>query len=157
MLNSPPFFGTPEIRLLTFDRLRNHIIWRSKILLGICIRIRVIVCIIVKIQYRCIFNEWARSESFPNRRDIFIAYDICDHRRLVQVHQFLKGSSTGEQKSVYECFLTDAEAVRIECALSRLINDCEDRVYVLGKDCRSKTHTMGIAVQPKDPSYFYFG
>lgn len=91
-------------------------------------------------------------------RDLYlIAYDVCDHRRLARVHHFLKGYSTGGQKSVYECFLTQSDVARVERALRGLIDDCEDRVYVLGMDGRSKTHTLGVAVQPRDPAYFYFG
>lgn len=91
-------------------------------------------------------------------RDLYlIAYDVCDHRRLAKVRHFLKGYSTGGQKSVYECFLTPAELVHVERALRWLIDDSEDRVYVLGMDGRSRTHTLGIALQPKDPAFFYFG
>lgn len=91
-------------------------------------------------------------------RDLYlIAYDVCDHRRLAQVHHYLKGYSTGGQKSVYECFLTPTDLAGVLRSLRTLIDDCEDRVYILGMDGRSRTHALGIAVQPKDPSYFYFG
>lgn len=86
-----------------------------------------------------------------------IAYDVSDHRRLAQVHHYLKGYSTGGQKSVYECFLSDAELREVTRSLRHLIDDVEDRVHVFGMDGRSKTHTLGVAVQPKDPAFFYFG
>ena len=86
-----------------------------------------------------------------------IAYDVSDHRRLARVHHYLKGYSTGGQKSVYECFLTDAELREVTRSLRHLIDDVEDRVHVFGMDGRSKTHTLGVAVQPKDPAFFYFG
>jgi CRISPR-associated protein Cas2 len=86
-----------------------------------------------------------------------IAYDVCDHRRLALVHDFLKGYSSGGQKSVYECYLTPSDVAYVERELRALIADGEDRVYILGLDGRSRTHTLGIAVQPKDPTYFYFG
>jgi CRISPR-associated protein Cas2 len=86
-----------------------------------------------------------------------IAYDITDDRRLNRVREFLKGYSTGGQKSVYECFLTDGELKYVKVALDRLIDDEDDRVHIFTMDARSRTHTLGIAIQPKDPEYFYIG
>jgi CRISPR-associated protein Cas2 len=86
-----------------------------------------------------------------------IAYDITNNRRLNRVRQFLKGYSTGGQKSVYECFLTDGELRYVKKKIERLIDEDEDRVHIFTMDGRSKTHALGIAVQPKDPEYFYIG
>ncbi|MDI6890359.1 MAG: CRISPR-associated endonuclease Cas2 [Thermodesulfovibrionales bacterium] len=86
-----------------------------------------------------------------------IAYDISNDRRLNRVRNFLKGYSTGGQKSVYECFLTDRELRYVKKKLERLIREDEDRVHIFTMDGRSRTHTLGIAVQPKDPEYFYIG
>lgn len=86
-----------------------------------------------------------------------IAYDITNDRRLNRVRQFLKGYSTGGQKSVYECFLTDGELRYVKKKIERLIREDEDRVHIFTMDGRSRTHALGIAVQPKDPEYFYIG
>ena len=86
-----------------------------------------------------------------------IAYDITNNRRLNRVRQFLKGYSTGGQKSVYECFLTDGELRYVKKKIERLIDEDEDRVHIFTMDGRSRTHALGIAVQPKDPEYFYIG
>lgn len=86
-----------------------------------------------------------------------IAYDISNPKRLTQVRYFLKGYSTGGQKSVYECFLTTGELNYVERELKGLINETEDRVHVFTMDGRSRTYTLGIAVQPHDPEYFYIG
>jgi CRISPR-associated protein Cas2 len=86
-----------------------------------------------------------------------IAYDITNDRRLNCVRQFLKGYSTGGQKSVYECFLTDGEFRYVKRKLERLIDGEDDRVHIFTMDGRSRTHALGIAVQPKDPEYFYIG
>lgn len=88
---------------------------------------------------------------------IAITYDITDSRRLNSARYLLKGYSTGGQKSVFECFLTDAELAYLTGMLGRLILKEEDRVHVFTMDGRSVTHTLGIAVQPKDPAYFYIG
>lgn len=86
-----------------------------------------------------------------------IAYDISDDGRLNQVRQFLKGYSTGGQKSVYECFLTTSELREVVKRLRELIEPVEDRVHIFFMDARSRTHTLGIAIQPRDPDFFYFG
>ena len=86
-----------------------------------------------------------------------IAYDITSGKRLNRVRHFLKGYSTGGQKSVYECFLTDGELRYVKKKIERLIREDEDRVHIFTMDGRSRTHTLGIAVQPKDPEYFYIG
>ena len=84
-----------------------------------------------------------------------IAYDITGERRLSRVRNFLKGYSTGGQKSVYECFLSDGELRYVKKKLERLIWEDEDRVHIFTMDGRSRTHTLGIGVQPNDPEYFY--
>lgn len=86
-----------------------------------------------------------------------IAYDVADGGRLNRVRHVLKEYSTGGQKSVYECFLTDGERAQVEQALQGRIEPEEDRVHLFAMDARSRSHTLGIGVQPKDPAYFYIG
>ncbi len=96
--------------------------------------------------------------SFPMKRTLYlIAYDITNNKRLNQVRYFLKGYSSGGQKSVYECFLTDGELRIVAGELQRLIEDEADRVHIFVIDGRTKTHTLGMAVEPRDPEYFYVG
>jgi len=86
-----------------------------------------------------------------------VAYDIADPGRLVQAHDLLKGYSTGGQKSVFECYLTDGEVREVSGELSSLIDAQADRVHIFQMDGRSNTHAMGIALQPTDPTFFYVG
>lgn len=86
-----------------------------------------------------------------------IAYDIREPKRLNRVRYFLKGYSTGGQKSVYECFLSESELKFVLSKLNKLIKKDEDRIHVFTLDGRSRTHVLGIAIQPKDPSFFYIG
>jgi len=92
-----------------------------------------------------------------NRNLYLIAYDITDSNRLNTIRRILKGYSTGGQKSVFECFLTQAELDQIVSEINETIDDEKDRVHIFAMDGRSKTHTLGIAVQPADPEYFYVG
>ncbi|MEX5214301.1 MAG: CRISPR-associated endonuclease Cas2 [Nitrospiraceae bacterium] len=91
------------------------------------------------------------------RRLYLIAYDVCEPGRLKRVRELLKAYSTGGQKSVYECWLTPAELTEVTAAMRRLIDVAEDRVHVVTLDGRSRTHTLGLAVPPADPAFFYFG
>lgn len=91
-------------------------------------------------------------------RSLFlIAYDICKPQRLNRVRKVLKGYSTGGQKSVFECFLTQGELKKITEIIKKIINPEEDRVHIINLDARSKVHTFGIALPPHDPEFFYFG
>lgn len=89
------------------------------------------------------------------RKLYIIAYDITEDKRLNRVRLFLKGYSTGGQKSVYECFLTDSELAYIADELKGLIDEDEDRVHIFQVDRRGHILTLGIALLPRDPSYFY--
>ena len=51
-----------------------------------------------------------------------VAYDISDERRLNRVREYLKAFSTGGQKSVYECFLTEGELLQVWRELEQLID-----------------------------------
>lgn len=86
-----------------------------------------------------------------------IAYDVASDKRLAQVRQFLKGYSTGGQKSVYECFLSDGELNTVLAEMKELIAAENDRVHLFRMHGRSETHALGRANQPKDPEYFYIG
>jgi CRISPR-associated protein Cas2 len=89
------------------------------------------------------------------RKLYIVAYDITEDKRLNRVRLFLKGYSTGGQKSVYECFLTESELSYIADELRGLINEDEDRVHIFQVDRRGRIISLGIALLPRDPSYFY--
>lgn len=69
----------------------------------------------------------------------------------------LKEYSTGGQKSVFECHLHGWELAEVSEKLASILESGEDRVHIFSMDGRSRTHTMGIAVQPADPSFFFIG
>jgi CRISPR-associated protein Cas2 len=85
------------------------------------------------------------------------AYDVADPRRLRQALQAVKVYATGGQKSVYECFLTGAERDALLNEVRRTLDDSEDRFMLVRLDPRSRISTLGIAVKPADPEFFYVG
>lgn len=92
-----------------------------------------------------------------SRNLYIVAYDIGDEVRLNRVRKFLQGYSSGNQKSVYECFLTKSELQEVIEEVKLIIDERIDRVHIFQLDCRRKVKTLGVAVPPKDPSYFYVG
>lgn len=83
-----------------------------------------------------------------------VAYDVADARRLDAVMQCVRTFATGGQKSVYECFLTDAERGQLLADLALLIEEDEDRLLLLRLDPRPRVVTLGVAVAPVDPPYY---
>ncbi len=93
-----------------------------------------------------------------SKRTLYIAaYDIANASRLRKVLTIIKGSTTGGQKSVYECFLDKTEKALFLKEIHHEIDEDEDRFLLIPLDPRSKVRIMGIAVKPADPSYFYIG
>ena len=91
-------------------------------------------------------------------RDFFLAaYDVADPRRLAAALELIKGHATGGQKSVFECFLTDAEKQRLIGEMREVIEPREDRFFLIPIEMRSPVRTLGIAVPPEDPPFYYAG
>ncbi|WP_025324150.1 CRISPR-associated endonuclease Cas2 [Deferrisoma camini] len=91
-------------------------------------------------------------------RDLyFVAYDVCDQRRLHQAHKVVVSYATGGQKSAYECFLTEAERERLVDELSEALDLAKDRAHLvrLRRNCR--VTCLGKAVPPQDPDFFFVG
>ncbi len=92
------------------------------------------------------------------KRTLYIAaYDVSDPKRLRSALNAVKAFATGGQKSVYECYLTDAEREILLKNVAGILNTVEDRFMLIRLDPRTRVHTLGIAVQPADPEFFYVG
>lgn len=93
-----------------------------------------------------------------SKRKLYLAaYDVADPRRLRLALNAVKEFATGGQKSVYECFLTDVEREELLANVGRFLDTEEDRFMLLRFDPRCKVRTLGVAVRPADPDYFYVG
>lgn len=90
------------------------------------------------------------------QRNLYLAaYDIADPTRLRHALSVTKEYATGGQKSAYEIFLTPAEKRSFLASIHTLLNPTEDRFMLVRLDPRSKVYTLGKAVKPQDPAYFY--
>lgn len=85
------------------------------------------------------------------------AYDISCNRRLRKALCVLRGYASGGQKSVFECFLTQAEKRQLLEEIARVINPEEDRFILLRLAGAKHIQTLGKAVLPQDGSFYYVG
>jgi len=85
------------------------------------------------------------------------AYDISAPSRLRAALDIIKGYATGGQKSFYEIFLTEAEKGDLLHDIAFILDENKDRFFLLRLDPRSRVYTLGAAIAPSDPPYFYFG
>lgn len=92
-----------------------------------------------------------------NRQFRIAAYDIREPRRLQQALHVLKGFSTGGQKSVFECFLTQADHAELLHLIDGVIDAEKDRFLTVEADPGPGVKTLGIALAPEDPPFFYVG
>ncbi|MCF8208806.1 MAG: CRISPR-associated endonuclease Cas2 [Rhodoferax sp.] len=91
-------------------------------------------------------------------RDLHLAcYDVAEPSRLIAALKLARRYATGGQKSVHELFLTPAERDALVADMAELLVLAEDRFLLLRLDPRSKLFTLGKAVPPADPDYFYVG
>ena len=91
------------------------------------------------------------------RQPYLAAYDISDNRRLQRALRVVKDYATGGQKSVFECFLSDGERIQLMRRVRAVIDVREDRFFLVGLSTRRAVRTLGIAVPPVDPDFYYVG
>jgi CRISPR-associated protein Cas2 len=93
----------------------------------------------------------------PERALYLAAYDIACPRRLRAAMDLVRAYATGGQKSVYECFLTPAEKGALLADMAAVMDQRQDRFFLLRLDPRSRTVALGCAVPASDPPFFYAG
>jgi CRISPR-associated protein Cas2 len=93
----------------------------------------------------------------PQRALHLAAYDVSEPRRLVAALKLMRAYATGGQKSVHELYLTPAERQSLVEDMGVLMDLETDRFMLLRLDPRSRVHTLGKAVTPSDPDFFYVG
>ena len=93
----------------------------------------------------------------PKRFFYIAAYDVADPARLRKALNLAKEFATGGQKSVFECFLTPSERDELIGRMGALLESEEDRFALLRVEPRAAPRTLGLAVPPSDPDWFYVG
>jgi CRISPR-associated protein Cas2 len=93
----------------------------------------------------------------PARQLHLACYDISDPGTLIAALRLAREYATGGQKSVHELFLTPSERQTLIEDMDALIDQASDRFLLLRLDPRQRVFTLGLAIQPSDPDYFYIG
>ena len=65
------------------------------------------------------------------RNSFVVSYDVCQAKRLRQVHQKMRGYGSAVQYSVFLCDLSSQEKALMIEALSPLLNHDEDQVMIV--------------------------
>lgn len=92
-----------------------------------------------------------------NRQLYLVAYDVREPSRLRRALHILKDYACAGQKSVFECWLSLKERHQLERRLNEQLDSEVDSVMF---STLRKTHpvrTLGIAPQPEDTPFVYFG
>ena len=92
----------------------------------------------------------------PDRTLYLAAYDVTDPDRLPAALHVLKSYACGGQKSVFECFLTERERRELVSAVRAVLDLTHDRFLLLPLGA-VKVRTLGIAIPPSDPAFYYVG
>lgn len=91
-------------------------------------------------------------------RDLYLAaYDVTDSERLQAALHVLKGYASGGQKSVFECFLTVRERSALLGEIRGVLDISTDRFLLLPLPDHRRIRTLGIAIAPSDPEFYYVG
>lgn len=93
----------------------------------------------------------------PQRDFYLAAYDVTDPERLQAALHVLKGYACGGQKSVFECFLTGRERQALLVEMRGVLEVREDRFLLLPLPAYRRSRTLGIAIRPSDPDFYYVG
>lgn len=65
------------------------------------------------------------------RRCYLVCYDICDPKRLRQVHKICKGYGEAWQYSIFFCVLKAIDRVRLQTELEGVMHMHEDQILII--------------------------
>jgi CRISPR-associated protein Cas2 len=86
------------------------------------------------------------------RRCFLVCYDICDAKRLRQVHKICKGYGETWQYSIFFCILKPVDRVRLQTELEAVMNLKEDQVLIIDLGTNEETARANAVSlgQPQD-------
>lgn len=89
------------------------------------------------------------------RHRYIVCYDIADPKRLSRVAKVMLGFGGRQQYSVFRCDLSDREHIEMVSALTKVINQREDRVMIVDTgpvEGRGGTCTEYLGQRPTETS-----
>lgn len=87
---------------------------------------------------------------------VVISYDIVDDKIRTKLHKTLKHFGNPVQKSVFECFLSKTETIKIQQLVAGIIDSKIDQVryYRLCQNCSKQIETIGFTNLLTNPKIF---
>ncbi|AEE15333.1 CRISPR-associated protein Cas2 [Thermodesulfobium narugense DSM 14796] len=84
-----------------------------------------------------------------------ISYDVVEDRKRYKIAKLLEGKGTRVQKSVFECYLTEKELIKLNKEIMKKINPETDsvRIYLLCKRCKAAISVLGNGVPQELSEY----
>ncbi len=84
-----------------------------------------------------------------------IAYDVSKDKTRTKLHKLLCRYGEWTQFSLFECFLTAKQAVKLIAEIKAIISQDQGhvRIYVLSRDDVKRTVTIGGALPTEDQIY----
>lgn len=84
---------------------------------------------------------------------VAVAYDIPDDRRRTRLHKALKHFGTPVQESVFECFLSPREIIKMKKLINEVIDESQDQVryYYLCEMCSRRIEATLASRISSDP------
>lgn len=85
---------------------------------------------------------------------VAVAYDIPDDRRRTRLHKALKHYGTPVQESVFECFLSPREIIKMKKMIGEIIDERTDQVryYYLCEACSRRIEATVASRHGSDPT-----
>lgn len=81
----------------------------------------------------------------PHRTPYIIAYDISCPKRQHRIRKLLRGYSTGGQKSLFECWLSNKELHNIQQTLRDKLQPDTDRLHIFHITEQTQARLLGKA------------
>jgi len=84
-----------------------------------------------------------------------ISYDVVDDKKRYKIAKLLEGKGTRVQKSVFECYLTEKEIIKLHKDIMKKIDPKTDsvRIYLLCKRCKAAISVLGNGVPQELSEY----
>lgn len=89
------------------------------------------------------------------RKLYLAAYDVREPRRLAAALKVARGFARGGQKSVHECWLSPSERSELIAGMKGVLDLSEDSFALIPLEPRRPMTTLGVAIPPADPKFFY--
>ena len=90
------------------------------------------------------------------RRPYLVSYDVPDSKRQRAIRRRVRGYARDGQKSVYECWFSEAQKRDVLADLALILEMDFDRLLLIALDNRQTKACLGLA-ETDQADHFYWG